>query len=224
MSYFLKFLISPIPNSRTLYELLFSRFLTRCEDPTECGSFNSALLCSRCGSGGGGGNSTERAPRSSPMLPTHPTDPGMSDWQCTNCDHSVGEEFANGLIDKLKEELETSRCEDAQVMWRQVEQYYFFWMGAHGTFNCNFISTQVKFKDFLRENSQILHRHHFLMVSCKKSLFYLNAGNRSRGRFDDISIEDKLETIELGLDLLKITDMLEPELSKSRRKLLRKNM
>ena len=75
----------------------------------------------------------------------------------------------------------------------------------------------MKFKDFLRENSQILHRHHYLMVSCKESLFYLNAGDRSNARFSDISIEDKLETIELGLDLLKITDKLEPELAKSRR-------
>ena len=48
-------------------------------------------------------------------------------------------------------------------------------------------------------------------------MFYLSAGDRSNARFSDISIQDKLDTIQIGMELLKVTDKLETELAKSRR-------
>ncbi len=86
---------------------------------------------------------------------------------------------------------------------------------------------QVKYKDFLIRNAPILHPNHFLVVSCKQSLFNLKVS--SGGDFDlayavaagaggggDVCVQERLETVNLGLDILKVADLLEPGLSKLR--------
>ena len=74
-------------------------------------------------------------------------------------------------------------------------------------------------------NAPILHPNHFLVVSCKQSLFNLKVS--SGGDFDlayaaaagggsDVCVQERLETVNLGLDILKVADLLEPGLSKLR--------
>lgn len=73
--------------------------------------------------------------------------------------------------------------------------------------------SEVKFKDFLRTNHGILHANHYLMVACKEALFNLKT---SEARALDFSISEKLEAVDLGLDLLKVVNILEPGLSDMR--------
>jgi hypothetical protein len=51
------------------------------------------------------------------------------------------------------------------------------------------------------------------MISCKEKLFELKTSTLPGS---DISVADNLETIDLGLDLLKLADILEPGFSRRR--------
>ncbi|XP_059095829.1 uncharacterized protein LOC131890495 isoform X2 [Tigriopus californicus] len=122
------------------------------------------------------------------ILPRNPM-ADESEWACQICNYTMTSDTADKLLHRLRDSLEATKCEDSEV----------------------------KFKDFLRTNRDILHPNHYLMVACKESLFNLKT---SDARALDISIADKLEAVDLGLDLLKLVDILEPGLSEMRGKLL----
>ena len=112
-----------------------------------------------------------------------------SAWHCTACGHEVTSALAFTLLDRLQNDLDASKYEDSLI----------------------------KFKDFLRANAgMILHPNHGLVVSCKEALFYLMSTSESGSQ--GISIDDKLECVELGRDILRVADVLEPGMSKTRGK------
>ena len=170
------------------------------------GSFSSALLCQRCSNG------------RSPILPLPPKPSSAgrtfededeeegAKWRCADCGYAVEAAFARAMAERLREELEAAKCEDPQV----------------------------KYKDFLLRNGPILHPNHFLIVSCKISLFNLKAsgGGGDGGEVNaaplppaaaagDVCVQERLETVNLGLDVLRVADILEPGLSKLRGATLR---
>eukprot|EP00095_Tigriopus_kingsejongensis_P012348 maker-scaffold198_size266703-snap-gene-0.25 protein:Tk12348 transcript:maker-scaffold198_size266703-snap-gene-0.25-mRNA-1 annotation:"hypothetical protein DAPPUDRAFT_194440" len=113
-----------------------------------------------------------------------------SPWQCQKCNYSMTSDTVESLLSRLRDSLEATKCED----------------------------NEVKFRDFILSNRSILHPNHYLMIACKDGLFNLKTSEASRAI--DISIADKLETVEMGLDLLKVADILEPGLTSTRGKLL----
>lgn len=71
-------------------EWYFQCTCTRCRDPTELGTFISALICEVCEEGS--------------MLPVEPLDP-FSEWVCSDCDFSVGVEVAERKVAQVHLEV-----------------------------------------------------------------------------------------------------------------------
>ena len=83
----------------------------RCQDPTELGSFSSALLCAHCNNG------------RSPIVPDDPL--GMEEggggggcgWSCLDCGRAAdgGDSAVAALCSRLSMSLDETKSEDGQV-------------------------------------------------------------------------------------------------------------
>lgn len=71
----------------------------RCKDPTEYGTFTSALRCPKCQSGN--------------ILPIDPLNQAAS-WQCNNCKYTVTGRSISLLVDRVQEELESVEIHDIE--------------------------------------------------------------------------------------------------------------
>jgi len=69
----------------------------RCADPTECGTFLSALKCPECSKGW--------------LLPIDPID-DESVWKCDKCFNQMESIKQSALVDELKKELESIETRD----------------------------------------------------------------------------------------------------------------
>ena len=76
-----------------LQNLIYFLFLFRCQDPTELGSFMSALKCPDCESGY--------------LLPIDSMDP-ESQWICSKCEHQQSSES----VKKLKMDADAMRWDE----------------------------------------------------------------------------------------------------------------
>lgn len=127
------------------------------------------------------------------VLPDSFVDEEDPEWKCEKCGKVVEGKVVEKITERLRKDLEDENCED----------------------------DYVNLKDFLLTNSSVLHPDHFLMTRAKEGLFALMTGNSSSSSSaNGISVQEKLECVRFGMDLLKLADLLEPGVSKLRGKLL----
>ncbi len=63
----------------------------------------------------------------------------------------------------------------------------------------------------------MLHPNHFLMVLATERLFDLRVAHlNDPANSSAMAVADALSTVELGMKILKVTDLLEPEMARSR--------
>ena len=74
----------------------------------------------------------------------------------------------------------------------------------------------MKYRDFLLTNTPILHPDHYLLTTCRESLFFLGARVGEESGAAGISIAGKMEAAKFGMRLLELCDKLSPGLSAER--------
>ena len=95
--------VSPDKHTKLRRRMLFKKWFfwcscSRCCDPTECGSYLSALLCSERGCGG-------------VMLLDNPLDE-ESDYCCLDCGHSFSHNYADSLSRNAEKDLKSDNSLD----------------------------------------------------------------------------------------------------------------
>jgi len=125
----------------------------RCEDPTELGTFMSAVKCQNCNYADVDGNDGY-------YLPEHPMDE-TSFWKCTSS--SCGSLKAVAWIQDL---LSKIQAEYSQI---QTE-----WQNQRNSNDIRSHLNRVKKEEaFLRKyQDKVLHRNHSILFKCKKQLSY----------------------------------------------------
>ncbi|KAA0203419.1 hypothetical protein HAZT_HAZT011229 [Hyalella azteca] len=116
--------------------LLTSKFFTchcpRCVDPTELGTYASALMCPNCPktskatktSAAAAAAKSKLAPPTSVVIPTDPLSPS-SDWKCITCSTPVDPDYLVRMTSVMTEEAE--ELESTNPTIRSCEQFLEKW-------------------------------------------------------------------------------------------------
>uniref|UniRef100_A0A1L8DX66 Putative histone tail methylase n=1 Tax=Nyssomyia neivai TaxID=330878 RepID=A0A1L8DX66_9DIPT len=80
----------------------------RCTDPTEFGTYSSALSCPKCTKGA--------------IIATEPLNQA-ADWKCRDCGYSVSAKAMNILVDRIFEELEATDVNSIENLEEFLEKY-----------------------------------------------------------------------------------------------------
>lgn len=80
----------------------------RCSDPTEFGTYCSALKCSSCSNG--------------ILLSTNPLDQ-QAEWKCLKCSHTIEAKHISSMLDKLFDQLDSIDPHDVRGQEMFIERY-----------------------------------------------------------------------------------------------------
>ncbi|OXA58556.1 SET domain-containing protein SmydA-8 isoform X2 [Folsomia candida] len=167
----------------------FDCFCPRCKDPTEFGTFLSAMKCGQCSSGY--------------LLPKNPVEISGSSpdldqvlWYCTSssCSNSVKYGKLASILNKVEKEIESAD-------------------------SCGVGSRISRLERMLKKFSgKVLHPNHALMLGLMKTLTraYLNEWNGNELEIKMEMMEMLQRKKELCLQLLHVLDLVDPGLSRPR--------
>ncbi|XP_069699803.1 uncharacterized protein SmydA-5 [Periplaneta americana] len=153
----------------------------RCSDPTELGTYLSAMRCLGAEILSDGSADADGASCGGTQLPVSPLDDN-TDWRCDRCPVVLSASQVNELVSRIGEEVDSVQASSPTV-------------------------TQLE--ELLSKLGMFLHPHHYHLYSVKHSLVQLY-GHQQGYQASQLSEQQLERKAEMCRDLLAVTDKVDP--------------
>jgi len=174
----------------------------RCRDPTECGTYSSAILCSNCNQY----DPNENGSNDTGLVLPHSDDPAIpaaaaESWKCNSCQKVVTKEVVRRTIDAGLKVIKNNSTipPDIVLLEKVIKDLMTIYHPKH------YLIIQVKF---------------VLMRVLSKETSAKNSPNVDGGE-DVVSLSKKRRLIAICNDILEVLDQLEPGMSPNRGRVLK---